>query len=68
MIRIPTDIDKYIDDVKRLETINDNKKVVAISFTKINVNKDGLEQNNKDKKNISDSFDDMLEAEIKKYL
>jgi len=68
MIRIPTDIDKYIDDVKRLETINDNKKVVAISFTKINVNKDGLEQNNKDKRNISDSFDDILEAEIKKYL
>jgi len=68
MIRIPTDIDKYIDDVKRLETINDNRKVAPISSTKINVNKDGLEQNNKNKKNISESFDDMLKDEIKKYL
>ena len=68
MIRIPGDIDKYINDVKTIDTLDNSKKVVGISFDRINVNKDGLDDKDKEKKNTPSKFDSILKDEMKKYL
>jgi len=68
MIRIPGDIDKYINDKKKLVTINSNNKVKSISFDRINVNKDGLENKDKENKNTPSEFDSVFKEEMKKYL
>lgn len=68
MIRIPGNIDKYINDIKKLVTINSNNKVKSISFDRINVNKDGLENKDKENKNIPSEFDSVFKEEMKKYL
>ena len=68
MIRIPGDIDKYINDIKKLVTINSNNKVKSISFDRINVNKDGLENKDKESKHTPSEFDSVFKEEMKKYL
>ena len=68
MIRISGDIDKYINDVKTIDTLDNSKKVVGISFDRINVNKDGLDDKDKEKKNTPSKFDSILKDEMKKYL
>ena len=68
MIRIPGNIDKYINDIKKLVTINSNNKVKSISFDRINVNKDGLENKDKENKNTPSEFDSVFKEEMKKYL
>ena len=68
MIRINTEAIKNIEDIKRLEDMEEkNAKIIPVTMDKVDVghtNK-GMDNSNKEEDN---SFGSILQEEIKKYL
>ena len=68
MIKINNEVDKYIEDIKRLSDIEEkNTKIIPVSMDKVDVGHTdkGMDNSNKEEDN---SFGSILQEEIKKYL
>lgn len=67
MIRIPTEMDKYINDGRIDIRLDKSNKVLSVEFDKVNDNK--LNKNNSIKKNqvvLDNAFQNVLDQEVEK--
>ncbi len=67
MIRIPTEMDKYINDGRIDIRLDKSNKVLPVEFDK--VNDDKLNKNNSIKKNqvvLDNTFQNVLDQEVEK--
>ena len=69
MIRINTEAIKTIEDIKRLEDMEEkNAKIVPVTMDKVDVGHTGTKLDSEFKKEEDNNFDSILQEEIKKYL
>ena len=69
MIRINNEVDKYIEDIKRLSDIEEkNTKIRPISMDKVDVEHSDKKMSDNSNKEENNNFDSILQEEIKKYL
>ena len=69
MIRINTEAIKNIEDIKRLEDMEEkNAKIIPVTMDKVDVGHTGTKLDSEFKKEEDNNFDSILQEEIKKYL
>ena len=69
MIRINTEAIKNIEDIKRLEDMEEkNAKIIPVTMDKVDVGHTGTKLDSEFKKEEENNFDSILQEEIKKYL